>query len=68
MAQQLLNITKGLQKSLLQLETILNTVIFSKTPCVSVACQVVLVVKNSLANAGDAKDGEELDPWVGKIP
>ena len=31
------------------------------------ASQVVLVVKNSLAKAGDTRDGD-LDPWVGKIP
>ena len=31
------------------------------------ASQVVLVVRNSPANAGDLKD-EGLDPWVGKIP
>ena len=31
------------------------------------ASQVVLVVKNLLANAGDIKR-QELSPWVGKIP
>ena len=28
--------------------------------------QVVIVLKNSLANAGDVRHG--FDPWIGKIP
>jgi len=31
------------------------------------ASQVVLVVKNPLANAGDIRD-LEFDPWLGRIP
>ena len=30
------------------------------------ASQVVLVVKNPLASAGDIRNG--FDPWIGKIP
>ena len=32
------------------------------------ASQVALVVKNSPDNAGDKRDIQGLDPWVGKIP
>ena len=35
--------------------------------CMLGASQVVLVVKNPLASAGDARERCRFDPWVGKI-
>jgi len=32
------------------------------------ASQVVLAVKNLLANAGDLRERDRLDPWVRRIP
>ena len=31
-------------------------------------CQVMLLVKDSLDNAGDPRDAGSISPWVGKIP
>ena len=37
------------------------------TACMLGASQVVLMVKNPLASAGDARERCRIDPWVGKI-
>ena len=42
--------------------------IFVKVPVKLGASQVALVVKNSLANAGEVRDAGSVHPWVGKIP
>ena len=46
---------------------ITQLIVLLSIACTPGASQVVLVVKNPLASAGDARERYRFDPWVGKI-